>query len=228
MASFVRYAIYYLPPEGALARFGASWLGWDVGSGRAVAQPDDPVLGSRIAEVTRTPRKYGFHATLKPPFRLLDGMQGSALAGRLAALAATQPPVVLERLEPAALGHFLALVPGGDTAALEAFAARCVSELDDFRAPAGEGELARRRAAGLSARQEEMLQRWGYPYVMDEFRFHMTLSGRLGAEDMALVRAAVERHLPALPEPFVIDRVALVGERADGMFELVHAYTLSG
>ena len=224
MSDYTRYAIYYLPPEGPLQRFGAEWLGWDVGRGAAVPQPD--VTG--IAEITATPRKYGFHGTLKPPFRLAEGCGGDDLHAAVAAMVVDQPPVWLDALVPSALGHFLALKPKGETAALAAMAGRCVAELDAFRAPAPEAELARRRKAGLSARQEEMLLRWGYPYVFDDFRFHMTLSGRLPPDELTRVLAEVEARLPALPEPYVIDQVALAGERSDGMFELIHRYTFTG
>ena len=69
--SFTRYAIYYLPPAGALADFGARWLGWDVRRGAAAVQLDLPGL----RDATEAPRKYGFHGTLKPPFRLAEGQE---------------------------------------------------------------------------------------------------------------------------------------------------------
>ncbi|WP_323765177.1 DUF1045 domain-containing protein [Marinovum sp.] len=222
--SYSRFAIYYLPSEGALARFGAQWLGWDVAQGTEVAQPDLPAM----AEVTATPRKYGFHATLKPPFRLAEGCDPAGLQAAVAEMAAGCPPALTEGLEPARLGSFLALVPKGDTAGIARVAATCVSALDRFRAPPAEGELTRRRKARLSERQEALLLRWGYPYVMEEFRFHLTLTGRLPRKAVAQWQAHVTAHLPPLPAPFVLDAVALVGERADGRFELVQRYDLGG
>ncbi|MDF0601122.1 DUF1045 domain-containing protein [Psychromarinibacter sp. C21-152] len=224
MSDHVRYAIYYLPPAGPLARFGAAWLGWDVDRGVAVAQP--PVAG--IEAFTATPRKYGFHGTLKPPFRLADGCDVGALHAAVARLAAGRPLVEIAALVPGALGHFLALVPRGEAEGLHALAAACVADLDGFRAPAGAAEMDKRRKAGLTERQEAMLQRWGYPYVFDEFRFHMTLTGRMEPDALARVQAEVEARLPDLPEPYVIDEIALAGERPDGMFETVHRYTLAG
>lgn len=101
-------------------------------------------------------------------------------------------------------------------------------DLDAFRAPAAEAELERRRKAGLSPRQDALLAQWGYPYVMEEFRFHMTLTGRLPKDRIDGWADIAQRHLPALPTPFVIDQIALCGERADGRFELIHRYTLAG
>ena len=207
-----------------MADFGARWLGWDVVRGAAADQPDVPGLDA----TTMTPRKYGFHGTLKPPFRLAEGKTQSALEEAAAALAASLKPATCEGLALTSLGRFLALTPEGDTSGLERIASSCVRELDAFRAPASEAELARRRQAGLSARQEALLTDWGYPYVMEEFRFHLTLSGRLETADIAPWTETVTQHLPALPTPFVIDQVALCGERDDGRFELIHRYTLTG
>jgi putative phosphonate metabolism protein len=225
MSSFTRYALYYAPPEGPFARFGATWLGWDVAAGAPVPHP--AIAGVDVARVTETPRKYGFHATLKPPMRLAVGCEPDSLAQAAANLCARLAPVRLEGLALSRIGRFLALTPVGDARALNALAARLVADLDSFRAPPDAGELARRRAGGLSATQEAHLARWGYPYVMDEFHFHMTLSGPLA--DPAPVEAALAPLLAGLPlAPFVIDAVALVGERPDGMFEVVHRYALTG
>lgn len=224
MSDYVRYAIYYLPPEGPLAAFGAEWLGWDVARGRPVPQPEVP----GIAEMTAAPRKYGFHGTLKPPFRLAERTDAEGLMAAVERLAASRAPVRLDALEVGAMGHFLALVPRGEAGGLRDLAGACVAELDGFRAPPGAAELARRRKAGLSARQEEMLARWGYPYVLEEFRFHMTLTGRLSPAELTRAKAEVRRRLPELAEPYVIDAIALAAERSDGMFETVHRYALSG
>lgn len=222
--SYSRFAIYYVPPEGPLAAFGASWLGWDIARGCAADQPDVPGLD----DITMTPRKYGFHGTLKPPFRLTDGVGIAELERAARDLAASLAPVRLEGLDLTALGRFLALTPTGDVDALRQLAAACVRDLDRFRAAPSEAELARRRAANLTARQDALLAEWGYPYVMEEFRFHLTLSGRLPDKTIPEWSETVRAHMPPLPSPYLIDQIALCGERDDGRFELVHRLTLSG
>ncbi|OUD08510.1 phosphonate metabolism protein [Marivivens niveibacter] len=222
--SYARFAIYYVPPDGPLAAFGAAWLGWDVVSGTKVPQFD--LTG--LHDITMTPRKYGFHGTLKPPFRLAEGQTVAALKDAVAALAAGQKPAVCDGLELSKLGRFLALTPRGGVGGLQRVAAACVQDLDAFRAPASEAELARRRKAGLSDRQDALLTAWGYPYVLEEFRFHLTLSGQLPTEDVAGWADRVQAHLPDLPTPFVVDQIALCGEREDGRFELIHRYMLTG
>lgn len=126
------------------------------------------------------------------------------------------------------LGGFLALTPTGDLTGLERVASACVTDLDAFRAPASETELERRRSAGLSARQEALMQHWGYPYVMEEFRFHLTLSGRLPQTDRAAWVNTVRTHLPPLADRYELGSIALCGERPDGRFELIQRYTLAG
>ncbi len=193
-------------------------------NGCAVRQPDLPGL----AVITRAARKYGFHGTLKPPFRLSAGRTVEHLKAALSELAAGLSPASCETLELSVIGRFLALTPRGDMADLQRVAAACVRDLDAFRAPADTRELDRRRKAGLTARQEALLMQWGYPYVMEEFRFHMTLSGWLPKEDIPVWFDKARSHLPDVPAPFVMDQVALCGEREDGRFELIHRYTLAG
>lgn len=225
--TFLRYAIYFLPPASeAWARFGAAWLGWDVETGQELAHPEG--TGLDVATLTATPRKYGLHATMKPPFRLADGQNIDALHRACAALAARRPAVTLDGLEITRLGRFLALRPVGEMSALNALAAACVTELDLFRATAAPQELARRRAARLSPEQDAHLERWGYPYVLDQFRFHITLTGRLDDDRLAQVQRLLQDRLgPLLPVPFTLADLALVGEAGDGRFHLIHRYALS-
>lgn len=222
--TYTRFAIYDAPIDDALASFGAAWLRWDVRTGRVTRQAD--VTG--LDDITMTPRKYGFHGTLKPPFRLADGHTLDELQARAADLAGRCAPAQSGGLQLTTLGGFLALTPTGDLTALERVASTCVRELDTFRAPASETELERRRSAGLSPRQEALMQRWGYPYVMEEFRFHLTLSGRLPETDRTAWVSTAQKHLPPLAERYELGTIALCGERSDGRFELIQRYALTG
>lgn len=207
----MRFAIYFAPlPGTALHRQGSLWLGRDAATGETMAQPG--VAG--LHALTSDPRRYGFHATLKPPFALRAGVEVESLMRAAAALAAGLSPFEVKlRLDQ--LDGFLALVPEFPSPQLDALAERCVRDLDGFRAPPSEAELARRRKAPLSARQDAHLLRWGYPYVFEDFRFHMTLTERLGAEDATRIRAAAEAHFAdALSAPISIDGITLFEEPA--------------
>ncbi|OAN73518.1 phosphonate metabolism protein [Sulfitobacter sp. EhC04] len=221
---FKRFAVYFTP-QGALADKGAAWLGWDIASGCAADHPQ--VAGLDLASLTATPRKYGFHATIKPPFVLAAGTDVAGLSQALARFCTHFAPVRLDGLKAAQMGGFLALTPVGDQAQLNNLAGEAVMQLDRFRAPPGADELARRRARHLTPQQERNLREWGYPHVLDAFRFHMTLSGRVEQPKQTLPLVAAH-FADCLPQPFLLDSLTLAGERHDGMFEALQRYALTG
>lgn len=227
---FRRYAVY-AAPGGALGRFGAAWLGWDAETGRAGDGPPAGVgpLPRPWAKVVATPARYGFHGTLKPPFRLAAGTDAAQLHWAIQALCLRLTPLVAGPLRLERIGGFLALVPAGPAPALDALAVRLVEGLDAFRAPPTADEVARRRPERLSHRQRALLDRWGYPHVMEEFRFHLTLTGDLpGAEAAAVERALAPALAPLLADDLRLSDVALFGEAPDGRFRLIHRYPLGG
>ncbi|MBY8974811.1 DUF1045 domain-containing protein [Rhodobacteraceae bacterium NNCM2] len=231
MPEFTRYAIYYAPPEGSpLATFGAAWLGWDAAAGSEVVHPDLAGLPLSVGEITERPRKYGFHGTLKPPFHLAPGTSREGLEAAVEDLAASQPAFDVPRLALRRLGSFLALVPAAASEPLRDLAAACIQKLDSFRAPPSAVELEKRRKNPLSPRQEALLAEWGYPYVLDEFRFHLTLTGPLPeaeAEQIAKRLGPVLAEILAPPMP--VRELCLFGEdAADGRFHILRRFPLTG
>lgn len=219
-----RFAIYYAPRDGAFADAAAGWLGWDAREGRATQQPKLDGL----ADLTTEPRRYGFHGTIKPPFRLAEGTRAADLCDAAQALAASLPRVTMTGLAMVGLEGFLALVPQGDPTGLRAMAAAVVQGLDRFRAPLTAAEIARRRPESLTPRQRDLLDAYGYPYVLEQFQFHLTLSGRLDDAQAASLLPVAARHFDGLlPEPFAIEDLCLFGEDQDSRFHLLHRYPLS-
>ncbi len=227
-----RYAIYFAPPPGsALAELGANWLGRDCADGTERTQPAvDGLTPGRLAEITASPRHYGFHGTLKPPFALADGRGEADLIAAAQRFAGSRTPFTVPRLKVAALSGFTALVLSAPSPDMQDLADACVREFDGFRAPAGAAELAKRRAAGLSPRQQDLLQAWGYPYVMDEFRFHMTLTQRLSEADRALVMTALEPLAAAATKtPLDVDGIAIYRQaNRDLPFDILGRYPFTG
>lgn len=222
-----RYAIYYAPrPGSALDAFGARWL-----ESSAAERPSLPGFASpRLTEIVAPARHYGFHATLKPPFLLAPGNSLDHLDQALTEFAAEQAPFEAPPLMLAALGGFLALTLSAPCAAMAALADDCVRRFDAFRLPPTETELAQRRRAGLTPRQDALLQLWGYPYVMAEFRFHMTLTGRLApTERERLQRDLAPLVAPLRTVPLPVDAVALFAQpdRAS-RFRIERRYNLGG
>jgi putative phosphonate metabolism protein len=226
-----RHAIYWAPPAAsALWGFGTRWLGRDPETGETLAPPADIDDPAWLAAATADPRHYGLHATLKPPFRLADGQSRDALVAALGRFAAASAPVAGPPLVLRRLGRFLALVPDGPAPAVRDLAARVVAVFDAFRAPAPPEETAKRRRHGLTASQEANLARWGYPYVMDDFRFHVTLSGAHDAATLDRLEAALAPRVAAFAaEPLALAALALF-EQPDGAtaFRLTQRFPLAG
>jgi putative phosphonate metabolism protein len=193
----MRYAIYYAPErDDPLWAAGCLWLGRDPESGDMFAPPRE------AAGLIDHPARYGLHATLKPPFALADDTDEAALDRALAAFAAGRASEPMPALAIRPLHGFLAIRPAGDADALHRLADSCVEVFDAFRRPASSSELAMRRAGGLTPAQDAHLARWGYPYVFDEYRFHMTLTARLDEpardrlEDILVARFATSLAAP--------------------------------
>jgi putative phosphonate metabolism protein len=179
-----RYSLYYAPrAEEGLAVAASQWLGRNAETG--LSRPLKSVssfTAERLAELTAEPRLYGFHGTLKAPMVLADGVTEGDLLTAAGNFAVGRRSVVAPSMILTCFQGFMALVPSQPSAELQDLADSCVIEFDEFRQPADEAELARRRAAGLSPRQDELLLRWGYPYVLEEWRFHLSLTGHLADE----------------------------------------------
>ena len=227
----MRYAIYFTPaPDTALWRFGSSVLGYDARARTTVAFPRHGLwLEPWFLRIQETPARYGFHATLKAPFELAEGVSERALMDRAAVFGERNAPLCLPALEVALLDDFIALRPLSEDAEPNRLAAGCVREFDDMRAPLSVKDRARRLSQVLTPRQHAHLDRWGYPYVFEEFRFHMTLTGRVGAIEAPRMHAALEQVFsPLLGAPVVIDGLALFVEpEAGGPFTVLSRHVLS-
>lgn len=161
-------------------------------TGESLGRPEGlPLDEADWAASALEPRRYGFHGTLKAPFELPPDRDEDGLLKRLREVARKRTAFEVARLEVAALGPFLALVPAEPAPDLDRLAGDCVRAFDAFRAPLSEADRQRRLAAPLSARQVAALERWGYPYVFEDFRFHMTLTGPLPEARREPVRAAL-------------------------------------
>lgn len=229
MPRFERYAIYFTPPPGPLASFGAAWLGWDIATGARVAQPDVADLPAPIDQITETPRRYGLHATLMPPFHLPKGQSAQGLHTAFHTFCTRTAPAPIGALELTQWGRFLALTPLCQDPALTRLAAQTVQAFDPFRAPLTPAEMQRRDTPNLSAQQRETLLRWGSPHVMDQFRFHITLTAKLPKAQTAATLAALRPILaPLLTQPHSADALSLVGQDASGHFHILSRTHLTG
>jgi putative phosphonate metabolism protein len=223
----MRFAIYFTPPrDEPLTRLAADWLGRDPFSGAPAQPPAVSTLSpAEIAYHTAAPRRYGFHATLKAPFQLLSTETETTLADGLAGFASRTERFFV-RLVIGRIDGFFALVPAAPAPLLNRLADDVVESFDRFRAPLSEAEMERRNPDALSAEEFRNLHRWGYPYVFETFRFHMTLTGRVGAGEADRVRAALDEVFgPLIASPVAIDGLALFAEPEAGAPFGVHSYS---
>jgi hypothetical protein len=228
-----RYAVYFVPaPDSDLYRFGSAVLQYDGYTGRPAAPPDECAADADAwRKATEEPRRYGFHATLKAPFYLAPACSEAQLVSAFQSFAALGRKTSVIEPEIATLSGFTALVPVHADPAVDALAADCTTIFDAFRAPMSAQERARRLASGLNPSQIANLDRWGYPYLFADFRFHMTLTGRIEAglrdETVETLRRAFQRMHWA--GPIAIDRLALVKQDTpDAAFRVLSHAPLAG
>lgn len=214
-----RYALYYAPDiDSDLWRRATHWVGRDAATGKDLITPTEiGVDASQLQELTSSPRRYGIHATLKPPMYLAEGYSFQELLERVGSFCAEQTPVTIGELKPVLVHGFLALVPVVQSDELQDFAASCIKNFDDLRAPMDAQMRAKRLEAGLTPREIELLDTYGYPYIFEFFRWHITLSNKLDAEfQNAMLDAAQTWFAPALANPIKISGLSIYKEEAPG------------
>jgi len=230
MAPFPRYAIYYAPAQGStLDQFGREMLGYDAWIGASLPFPGDVVASiPDWRELSSDPRKYGFHATLKAPMTLAGGKSEKMLLAACAEFAGSARPIPTFEPVVNSISGFIAVISAQRSDELQQLAADAVRAFDGFRAPLTAEDRARRNPQGLTPRQIEFLERWGYPYVMEEFRFHMTLTGRLDDSRRDNVLAMLRERFARLGlAELAIDRIALFRqEDAKASFTIIGDWPL--
>lgn len=216
----MRYALYYAPHvKSRLWKIGSRWLGRDAATGELLEQYQcSNIESDKIKALTATPRRYGLHATLKAPFVLADNMSEARLHSALQQFTSERAPFVCPSLELRVINKFFCLCPARQDVMLSAFANDCVMQFDTFRAPLSLEERNRRCKQQLSTQEKKYLLTWGYPYVFDCFKFHITLTDKI--ED-SVKRKRVGSILqdifaPVIGTPLVMDNVSLFVEPDPG------------
>ncbi|MEP7454859.1 DUF1045 domain-containing protein [Phyllobacterium sp. SB3] len=228
----MRYAIYFTPPSSdPLLRVAANWLGRNAFTGQPVRPPQIRNLAhEEITKLTESARRYGFHATLKAPFYLAEGLEERELLSALMHFASSMNPVEIPKLKIANLDGFFALIPEEPVAKLNQLANDIVVAFDRFRAPPSAQEIARRNPEKMSPSERRNLEQWGYPYVFEDFRFHMTLTNPVAESDRERISHMLSEFLePVLEEPVEINNIALFIEaEPSAPFEVHSLHPLAG
>lgn len=207
-----RFAIYFAPPPGSdLEAFGQSWLGRDHLTGRPIEQPRIEGLSpDELRRLTRSAGHYGFHATLKAPFALKGGRRADELHEAADSFARERRPFEAPPLRLSKLSRWIALTLSRPSLEMDRLAADCISAFEPFRAPITEDDIARRRQSGLTPRQDAQLLAYGYPYIFEDFHFHMTLAGPIESDEQEATFTRLRdrtSYLGAAPLP--VDAIAI-------------------
>jgi hypothetical protein len=201
----MRYAVYFCPAAGSgLDAFGREWLSIDSVPGVAV---------ERFQALTANVRRYGWHATLCAPFALAGSSTYEDLR-RIAVDIARQTNAIELPLQLDSLGAFLALRPSVDESSVKQLAEQCVLHLNALRAPSSD-EAWQRRAPHLDDTELALFRDYGYPYVLDRYRFHMTLSAPAGDAEEQALRDWLAPKLATLA-PAQVDALTICREPAPG------------
>ena len=226
-----RFAIYYAPePFSKFHALGSAWLGRDTQTGKVLSQPSiDRMTAKRFFKLTESARHYGFHATLKPPFRLKCGMKQNLLKQAIKEICENITPFSIQ-LDIHLLGKFFALMLPKKNPGIQKLAEAMVRDIDVFRGPSTSKEIKARREKGLSRKENQNLVTWGYPYVFSEFQFHMTLTDRIqSSEEQAIIYDALQSHFEDfLKKDITIEEVCLFHQiNRQAPFTLVDRFKLS-
>lgn len=215
----VRYAIYHTPDhDDPLTIAAASWLGRDAfGNPQSSIELPPQWSGTKHMALVADARRYGFHATLKAPFHLASGASEADLLAAFNQLKLALEPVEIQSLVLRQIDGFFALVPEKADDHVQELAALLVREFDRFRAPLSDADILRRNPQNLTESQRINLEHWGYPYVFDDFFFHMTLTGRVHGEEAEAVRVILEDRFGSfLCKPHLISNIAIFVEPSAG------------
>lgn len=220
-----RLAIYHTPHPGSeIALSASAWLGRDV-YGKKSSNPltIDGLSALRQLDLVSTPAHYGFHATIKPPFQLKEQKTIESLKLRLRQFAGGWQSFVLPPLEVSFMHDFFCLRPSGPCPQLVKLVAEATHYFDDFRKSLSKDDLEKRRQAGLSPRQELLLRTWGYPYVLEEFRFHLTLTGKVTneGEKKLLEKELQKRFHPGICRDVMVDSLCLFMEEESAPMRVI-------
>jgi alpha-D-ribose 1-methylphosphonate 5-triphosphate synthase subunit PhnG len=205
-----RYAVYYVPDQDSdLYRLGSSLLGYSLREGKELPMAALPGAGAP-GEYSKKASVYGFHSTVIAPFRTQRGKEG--IASAIALALSKHAPFRLAPLRLRLLNGFPALCAEGPMDGFQALEKSLLEALYPLFLPPDPESLGRR--GELNPKQLGYFWKWGYPFVLDEHRFHMTL-GDPNSSDGYI--GALKNYFPASStDALVFGKVTLCAQESPG------------
>ena len=237
MKKYSRYAIYYAPPkESSLEEFGRYWFGWDPLNAKLINNKQRINYLNRfgiknlknIDKNVLIAKKYGFHGTLIPPFKLNKNYSTNTLFKKTEDIAKKFKKFKFYKFKLKRINNFYAFVQNKKNSNINKISNRLVKELFKFRSPLTKKEIDKRNPSKLSKLQLNILHKWGYPYLMSEFKFHMTLASEVTGNKLYSELKKIEKKKEIiLNEINDFDKIYIFGENQKGMFENLENFSLS-
>ena len=228
--NYKRYAIYYAPIENPeLDLFGKCWLGWDPYKGEETTKSDLSKLPSfkKFSSLVLTPKQYGFHGTIKAPFKLKNEYTYNDLENKVREISKQIHSFYFDQLIIKKLGNFIGLIPTNNLK-VNAVSNKFVEELDYLRDELSENEIKKRKPHKLTSNQKQMLFKWGYPYVFDEFKFHLTLTSKLNVVEIDDVLRSLQNILKQVNlNKISFNNICIFGQKSDEKFYFVQRFNFN-
>ena len=228
--NYKRYAIYYVPSENSeLDLFGKCWLGWDPYKGVETTKSDLSKLPSfkKFSSLVLTPKQYGFHGTIKAPFKLKNEYTYNDLENKVREISKQIHSFYFDQLIIKKLGNFIGLIPTNNLK-INAVSNKFVEELDYLRDELSESEIKKRKPHKLTSNQKQMLFKWGYPYVFDEFKFHLTLTSKLNVVEIDEVFRSLQNILKQVNlNKISFNNICIFGQKNDEKFYFVKRFNFN-
>ena len=237
MTNYKRVAIYFLPKKNSsLENFGKNLLGRDINKKKKISLTRRQkyfisrgfTFFDELKDYCEQPAKYGFHATLKAPFRLKRNVKTKNFYDVISHIAAQHSRFKIKGLKIVYSKKFTFITSRKPNKLLRNLENDLVKHLDTFRAELNKTEIKKRIPDSLTFKQNKYLKEWGYPFVFDQFKFHMTLMNQNNNKLSNKQKLELEKLIYKISNNVIeFNEISLLGENKNGHFEEIKRFKLN-
>jgi len=237
MTNYKRVAIYFLPKKNSsLENFGKNLLGRDINKKKKISLTRRQkyfinrgfTYFDELKDYCEQPAKYGFHATLKAPFRLKRNVKTKNFYDVISHIAAQHSRFKIKGLKIVYSKKFTFITSRKPNKLLINLENDLVKHLDTFRAELNKTEIKKRIPDSLTFKQNKYLKEWGYPFVFDQFKFHMTLMNQNNNKLSNKQKLELEKLIYKISNNVIeFNEISLLGENKNGHFEEIKRFKLN-
>ena len=237
MTNYKRVAIYFLPKKNSsLENFGKNLLGRDINKKKKISLTRRQkyfinrgfTYFDELKDYCEQPAKYGFHATLKAPFRLKRNVKTKNFYDVISHIAAQHSRFKIKGLKIVYSKKFTFITSRKPNKLLINLENDLVKHLDTFRAELNKTEIKKRIPDSLTFKQNKYLKEWGYPFVFDQFKFHMTLMNQNNNKLSNKQKLELEKLIYKISNNVIeFNEISLLGENKNGYFEEIKRFKLN-